>query len=770
MSWLDGLNDAQRAAVCHDGGPLLVIAGAGSGKTRVLTARIARLLGEGAPARAVLAFTFTNRAAREMRERLSAMVGPVASELWVGTFHSTAVRILRREAGRLGLPSSFAIYDREDQESVLRQVLETLRLPEDVFRMALVRERISSAKNALVDPATFARTAVQPFEQRMAECYEAYQRALRLNGALDFDDLIAETVRLLRDHPEVGEAYARRFHHVLVDEYQDTNHAQFRLVHALARGHGRLFVVGDDDQSIYGWRGADLSNVLEFEQTFPDATVIRLEQNYRSTARILRAANAVIRNNRSRRGKTLWCDGPEGEMLRFVLAGDEAEEARRIRAWVEGRRARGRRLEDCAVLYRTHAQSRALEIELRQSGLPYQIVGGVSFFQRREVKDLIAYLRLAVNAADAVSFWRVWNLPRRGLGPGVRTQVESAMREHDLDAPAALARVVAGGNLNRPARAGAEGFLALIGDLSARREERAGGLLGAILERTGYLATLEGEELREREERRGAIKELVAAAADMDLETFLAEAALVTDADRLEEGADRLLLLTMHNAKGLEFPAVVVAGLEEGLLPHANSLDDDTRLEEERRLFYVALTRAREEVLLTAAAFRRRSLPGGGGSMAMGGRISRFVDEVPAEVLEREEAIGVRRSGFGAGGGRSGEGWPRRGAPGEAWSGNGGSVRETADDAFDADDPGGDWSGGGTGSGFAGRPGGAMGTRASVRHRAVGRRVRHEQFGIGIVLAAEGEGASARYTVRFGAQIKKVLGRFLAGGDDGDPA
>ncbi|MEO5618338.1 MAG: UvrD-helicase domain-containing protein [Candidatus Eisenbacteria bacterium] len=755
MSLLDGLNDAQRAAVLHDGGPLLVVAGAGSGKTRVLTARIARVVAEGVPPHAVLAFTFTNRAAREMRERLAGLIGPPAAELWVGTFHATAVRILRREAARLGFPTAFAIYDREDQESVMRGVLEALRLPEDVFKLALVRERISSAKNALVSADEFERLAVEPFQQRVAECYQAYQRALRANGALDFDDLIGETVRLFRDHPLVGESYARRFRHVLVDEYQDTNHAQFRLVHALAQGSGQLFVVGDDDQSIYGWRGADLSNVLEFETAFPGASVIRLEQNYRSTARILRAANAVIRNNKSRKGKTLWCDGAEGEPLKFILAADETEEASRIRRWIESRQARGRRLEDCAVLYRTHAQSRALELEFRHQGMPYQIVGGVSFFQRREIKDLIGYLRLAANPADTVSFWRVWNLPRRGLGPGVRAHVENAMTASGIGPLEGLAAVIAGTTLNRPARAGADGFVALMRDLVMRRLESAGALLTTVLERTGYLATLDDEDRRERDERRGAIEELVAASAEVDLDTFLAEAALVTDADRLEEGADRVLLLTMHNAKGLEFPAVVVAGLEEGLLPHAGSLDDDARLEEERRLFYVALTRAREEVLLTAAAFRRRW------DGAMGGRISRFVDEVPAEVLEREESAGAHRAPAGAGG------YSRGG--GRYGGGSAGTGRRSRDEkGYEFDD-------GATravhASGRA-REAGVVegGGPGSARHRAVGRRVRHEQFGTGVVISAEGEGSSARFTVRFGTQVKKVMGAFLSGGDDGDSA
>jgi DNA helicase-2/ATP-dependent DNA helicase PcrA len=734
---IDALNDAQRAAVFHGGGPLLVVAGAGSGKTRVLTARIAHLLETGVRAGEVLAFTFTNRAAREMRERLERVVGGAARELWVGTFHATAVRILRRESPALGVPPGFAIYDREDQESLIRRVIESLRLPEDIYRPALVRERISSAKNVLVDPAELARLAVSPFERQMAACYGEYQKALRESGAFDFDDLIVETVRLFRARPDRAEAWGRRFAHVLVDEYQDTNHAQFLLVHALSALSRNLFVVGDDDQSIYGWRGADLSNLLDFETAFPGAAVVRLEQNYRSTARILGAANAVIANNRGRKGKTLWCDGPPGERLRFFLAADEGEEARRVRRWIEGRVAAGLKRSDCAVLYRTHAQSRALEVEMRQSGLGYQIVGGISFFQRREIKDLLAYLRLVANPRDTVSFWRVWNTPRRGLGPSVRAQVEAVMNERGIAPGEALGAVAAAGGLNRPARAGAEGFLALLGELSARRGESAEALLRTVLERTAYLGTLEEDEPREREERRAAIEELVAAAgaAEADLDAFLAEAALVTDADRLEEGADRVLLLTMHNAKGLEFDAVAIAGLEEGLLPHATALEDAAELEEERRLFYVAITRARREVLLTAAAFRRRW------EGATGGRISRFVAEIPDELLEREESVEVRSGG---------------GASRRSWHGGGGRGADVADDGW-ADGP-------------RHRAAAPERSRADPRHRAVGREVHHEQFGRGVVVAAEGEGESARFTVRFGSQVKKVLGRFLSGGDDVDPS
>jgi DNA helicase-2/ATP-dependent DNA helicase PcrA len=727
MDLLDDLNPAQREAVTHPGGPLLVLAGAGSGKTRVLIRRVARLLEEGVPPHRVLAFTFTNRAAREMRERLEQRVGAEpARALWVGTFHATAVRLLRREAAAAGLPRAFTIYDREDQEGVLREVMQRLELPEASYRPSQVLARISDAKNALVTPAECERVAVSPWEKQVARAYARYDAILRANGALDFDDLIARSVVLLRDDPEAGARWAARFQHVLVDEYQDTNHAQFRFVERLARGAGNLFVVGDDDQSIYGWRGADLANVLEFEQAFPGAHVVRLEQNYRSTGNILAAANAVIAHNRSRKGKTLWCDREAGPPLRFTLGADDAEEARIVRRRLESRVRAGGRLADCAVLYRTHAQSRALELALAEARIAYEMVGGVSFYQRREVKDLLAYLRLAIQPHDHVSFWRAWNTPRRGLGPAVRAQVEARLAAGAPDAPAALRALVEAGTLPRPALSGARDLLGLL-DALAHETGAADGALRLVLERTRYLESLDGDD--DAEERRANVEELVAAAVShaasgaAGLEDFLADSALATDADRVTEGADRVLLLTAHNAKGLEFPVVIVAGLEEGLFPHANSLDDPERLEEERRLFYVALTRAREEVLLTAAAFRRR-YDGSGGA-----RVSRFVSEIPATLLERDElavATAGARVAYGRGPGRA--------------------LDRAVDVAATWKAP-----------------------PAATRHRAVGREVWHDQFGRGVVMAAEGEGGEARFTVRFGVGVKKVLGRFLDGGD-GDPA
>jgi DNA helicase II / ATP-dependent DNA helicase PcrA len=758
LNLLESLNPEQRAAVEHPGGALLVIAGAGSGKTRVLTARVARLLAQGVPARGILAFTFTNRAAREMRARIDAAVvaagsaSDAARELWVGTFHATCVRLLRREAEAAGIPRGFAIYDREDQETVIRGLVKKLELPEAAFRVGAVLGRISDAKNALVGPAEFERLAASPHERRMAELYGLYQRELTRNGALDFDDLIGTTVRLLHDRPDVADRYGRRFQHVLVDEYQDTNHAQFRLVHALAAVHGNLFVVGDDDQSIYGWRGADLSNVLEFERAFPGATVLRLEQNYRSTSNILGAANAVIAHNRARKGKTLWCERGAGARLRFALATDESDEARRVRRFLEERVRRGGRLDEVAVLYRTNAQSRALEAELLQQGVAYEIVGGVAFYQRREVKDLLAYLRLAVNPADAVAFWRVWNTPRRGLGAAVRVEVEAVMAGRGVAPVESLRSLAREGALSRAAAQGAERLLGVIDDLAAHLEDPVDVLFMRLLAGTDYLRHLESLGEENHEDRRANIEELVATAGGFaargggTLTDFLAETALLSDVDRLAEGVDRVLLLTAHNAKGLEFDAVVVAGLEEGLFPHGSSLENDAELEEERRLFYVAITRARNEVLLTAAATRRRFGALGG---PLGGQVSRFVDEIPAGLLEREASPALawqpmrgegRWEGVGAGtsAGAARRRWPEaaRSAPDRS---GGGRTPEPA-------------------------------ARGGPVHRVIGREVYHEVFGRGIVVDAEGPAGDLKCTVRFASGTKKVMGRFLTGGSDGDPA
>jgi DNA helicase II / ATP-dependent DNA helicase PcrA len=736
------LNAAQRVAVEHPPGPLLVVAGAGSGKTRVLTARVAWLIQQGTNPEAILAFTFTNRAAREMRERIERVVGGAARSIWIGTFHATAVRVLRREWRTLQIAQNFSIYDRDDQEAVVREAIRGLELPESEFKVSHVLGRISDAKNALVTPDEMERTAVGPRQRRIAEVYRLYQGALASNGALDFDDLIAETVRLFRDHPDAGRRYSERFEHVLVDEFQDTNHAQFRLVASLSATHKNLFAVGDDDQSIYGFRGAHLGHVLDFEDAFPGAAVVRLEQNYRSTGTILKAANAVIENNRSRKGKTLWSDREDGPRIRFVLAEDDVDEARRIRGFLAEHLRRSGTLADVAVLYRTNAQSRALETELRKHLVPYEIVGGVPFYQRREVKDLLAYLRLVQNPSDQVAFFRAWNTPRRGLGPVVRAMVEQRAASMSASPLEALRGLTEGDALTRNARTGALELLSLIDEMRESLDAPVDRVVAHLIDRTRYLEYLSDEE--DAAERKANVEELVAAAAGFagerggSLRDFLAEAALVSDADRVNEKTDRVLMLTAHNAKGLEFPVVIVSGLEEGLFPHANASEAKEDLEEERRLFYVAITRAKDRVLLTAAAYRRRH------DGARGGQVSRFVDEIPANLMEIERAAGAE-----------GRGEPReRGERswGGSWGGN-------------ASRPGGSAAR----RGAARSEGGGFTTGAAAAyHPAIGREVYHESFGRGVVMGAEAQGGDVKYTVRFGTMIRKILGTFLTEANHGD--
>jgi len=736
------LNDAQLAAVTHGDGPLLVLAGAGSGKTRVLTRRIAWLLGErDVPAAGILAFTFTNKAAREMRERISGLVGPdTARALWVGTFHATCARFLRQEAARAGLPTAFTIYDRDDQLSLVKRALADAEVEGDVKPSAILA-RISGAKNAFVDPDGMLRASVGDLDRRVARIYEAYEKALVRAGAVDFDDLIVRAVRLLESDADVKARWGARFRHVLVDEYQDTNHAQFRLVAAFSAAHGNVTAVGDDDQSIYGWRGADLSNVLDFERRFPRAELLRLEQNYRSTGNILAAASAVIAHNRARKGKTLWTTRDAGPRLRLVLSGDEQAEGDRVAR--EARRVleRGGKLADVAVLFRTNAQSRALEIAFRRVGVPYELVGGVSFYERREVKDVLAYLRAALNPRDSISFLRVLNVPRRGLGDKVRNTVEAGIAAGATGAEA-LGAALDRGEVAGVAGSKARAFLELLDDVRRRSGEPADRLIEEVLERTRYLEALDDASSQDAAERRENVGELVVAARQFaeraalgetgggdgagSLEAFLAEAALVADVDRWEEGDDRVVLLTMHNAKGLEFPTVIVAGLEEGLLPHVSSIDDDAEIEEERRLFYVALTRAEEEVILSAASFRRRWDRTGAAEL------SRFAREIPSELLVVDDPIPSRPTFARPAG-------TRPGGP-SAWGREEG-VRTTAPSL----------------------PGGT-----SRNDPAIGRRVQHEKFGRGRVVAVEGGGGDRRFTIEFqDGETRKILGRFLTGLDDG---
>jgi len=645
---LKGLNGPQREAVLHADGPLLVLAGAGSGKTRVITHRIAHLVRDlGVPVGAILAITFTNKAAGEMRERIGGLIGPAASRLWASTFHSACARMLRIEHEAAGYDRAFSIYDDADQQRIMRDLLKAEGIDPKRMSPRAVLGRISAAKNELLHPADLVERATDEAEQGIARLYQRYQDRLMANQAMDFDDLLMVTVDMLRRDAAVRERWQRRFRYVLVDEYQDTNHAQYWLVRILAEPERNVTVVGDDDQGIYSWRGADIRNILEFRADYPDAVTIALEQNYRSTSTILDAANAVVRNNRGRHPKRLFTDRQGGEPVSVSVCSDEHDEARLVLREISRASAEGRSLDDVAVFYRTHAQSRVIEDQLVRAGVAYQVLGGPRFYERAEVKDLMAYLRVVANPADREAFARAAGSPKRGLGP------------------AALARVAeAAESMRRPmddlARAPD-----LVTGLTATQREALGGL-GSLLERLREMdatgappdrvmeRAIEDSGLREAlladgpadaglgrldnlQELVGMAGEYAARAEEPSLTGFLEEVALVSAVDEAEDTGGRVTLMTVHNAKGLEYDVVLVTGLEEGLFPHARSIDDPDGLEEERRLCYVALTRARERLVLSHAD--SRALRGN----RMYAIPSRFIEEIPDEALGRE--VAPRRDG-----------------------------------------------------------------------------------------------------------------------------
>jgi len=714
------LNDVQRQAVEHPGGPLLVLAGAGSGKTRVLTGRIAHLVTErGIPAWGILAFTFTNKAAREMKERAIHLLGADESQLavWVGTFHGTCVRILRRHAELLGFPKSFVIYDTDDQRSLLRELLREVGADDRHLTPAGAGSRISRLKNEGIAPAAFAADAAGPIERQVADVYAKYETALRARAAMDFDDLLLYTVKLFDLDPGVHRQYADRFRHVLVDEYQDTNAIQFELIERLSRTHRNLLVVGDDDQSIYGWRGADVGNILSFEDRYPDATVLRLTQNYRSTRTILRAANHVVKNNSARKEKELWTENPAGERLGLHLLPDEESEGERVVSLLlEEKRLRARSNRDFAVLYRTNAQSRAVENALRRSAIAYQLTGGVSFYERREVKDLLAYLRALAQPRDQVSWYRILNVPARGIGKTTLDRLRDFSDTQGLTTPEALRHPLLAGAVGGAASRRLLEVARLFEGLAPLLALPPATCLSELVAKIRFREYLLEDDPAEASERIENVEELITGADayarrsdEPTVEGFLAEVALLTDVDLWEDEEDTVNLMTIHSAKGLEFPVVFVVGMEEGLLPHASSLDHPKELEEERRLFYVALTRARERVHLLQASFRRAWNASGGGS-------SRFLSEIPADCLEVEEAD---------------------------YSPYGSARRSTKPP----------------------RP--ASGPRVvrdaehSQERSPVGAWVRHPQFGDGQVVACEGRGDRAKLTVQFRrAGTKKILAAF----------
>ncbi len=649
---LGSLNPPQREAVTHDDGPLLVLAGAGSGKTRVITHRIAWLVQQcGVPVREILAITFTNKAAGEMRERISELIGPQSSGLWASTFHSACARILRIEHEAAGYDRAFSIYDDADQQRIMREILKDENIDPKRLTPRAVLGRISAAKNELLHPRDLSEQAADEAEQGMARLYQRYQDRLAANQAMDFDDLLMVAVEMLRRDPVVRERWQRRFRYVLVDEYQDTNHAQYWLVRILAEPERNVMVVGDDDQGIYSWRGADIRNILEFKADYPDAVTIPLEQNYRSTSTSLEAANAVVRNNRGRHPKKLFTDRAGGEPVSVAVCTDEHDEARMVVREISRATAEGHALDQIAVFYRTHAQSRVIEDQLVRSGISYQVLGGPRFYERAEVKDLMSYLRVVANPADREAFTRAAGSPKRGLGPAALAKVAEAAeaRGVPMDSVAREPDLVPGLNASqRDALLGLGALLDRLRDMDAsgsppdRVMERAiedSGLREALLADGPAEAGL--GRLDNLQELVGVAAEYTARADEPTLRGFLEEVALVSAVDEADDDGGRVTLMTVHNAKGLEYDVVMVTGLEEGLFPHVRSIDDPDGLEEERRLCYVALTRARERLLLSHAD--SRALRGN----RMYAIPSRFIEEIPDEALGREDR--PPRGGTGAG-------------------------------------------------------------------------------------------------------------------------
>jgi DNA helicase-2/ATP-dependent DNA helicase PcrA len=642
MDFLAGLNPRQQEAVQHTEGPLLILAGAGSGKTRVITHRIAHLMTVfRVPGWAILAVTFTNKAAGEMRERVQALVGDIPGESpTVATFHSFCVRMLRRDGAPLatvrpGFTTRFSIYDDDDQMSIIKAIYRQLGLDEKFMQHRAALSRISHAKSHKQSPDELARAATDPIVERLAVVYEKYEAKLRESNALDFDDLLLEAVRLLTHDAPTRERYNQRFEFVMVDEYQDTNRSQYELMRLLTQQRQNICVVGDEDQSIYGWRGANIRNILDFERDFPGATIIRLEQNYRSTKTILEAANGVVAHNTERIGKSLWTESESGEKVTLYEAPDSENEALFIADTIENRLSRNPK-ERVAVLYRTNAQSRQIEEALRRYGRKYVVVGGFSFYQRAEVKDVLAFLKVLVSPQDSVSLLRIINVPARGIGRTTVEQIEQYALQNEMAFWSALKEMLDQHAFPARAESALALFRRMIEELAEGVETRpASETLQAILERTGYKKMLEDEGTEEARGRLANIDELVNAAADASergesLRDFLDHAALVSDADSADERAV-VSLLTMHNAKGLEFPVVFIAGLEEGLFPHSRSLDSETAMEEERRLCYVGMTRAETKLFLTWARYRRRF----GGGQPEQSLHSRFLKEVPANLLDR---------------------------------------------------------------------------------------------------------------------------------------
>lgn len=633
-----GLNPQQAEAVINTEGPMLIMAGAGSGKTKVLTCRVANLLQKGVRPYRILAITFTNKAAAEMRERVNNMSGQAAKDVWLFTFHAFCARFLRMEIDKLpGYGGNFAIYDTADSQNLIKQILKEMNLDDKRFQPSGILSRISNAKNALQDAAAFARQAGDFYEQKVADIYSRYEQKLQLNNALDFDDLLMLSIKLLQENKEVREKYQDRFDYLLVDEYQDTNHAQYLLTKFLAAKHRNICVVGDADQSIYGWRGADIQNILDFEKDYPDAKVIKLEQNYRSTQIILDAANAVIENNTGRKPKNLWTENKSGADIIYFQAVDERDEARFVIEQLQNlQRTENKKLGDMAILYRTNTQSRIFEEMLIKSGISYNMVGGLKFYERKEIKDIIAYLRVIFNPADSLSLLRIINVPKRGIGDASLAKIQAYAAANNVSLFEAVSNAAAIDGLSSRFVSKLDDLAGIIFELmNLANEAPVEDLIDRVLRDTGYLEELENERTPQAQSRIDNLHELISVAQEFaaseeenNLENFLAHVALVSDIDDTELGEDAITLMTLHSSKGLEFPVVFLVGMEEGLFPHARTLMDETEIEEERRLCYVGITRAKEKLFLSST--KMRTIYGNTVTYPP----SRFLQEIPARLVK----------------------------------------------------------------------------------------------------------------------------------------
>ncbi len=736
------LNPQQRLAAETLEGPVLILAGAGSGKTRALTCRVANLLDHGIPAWNILALTFTNKAAKEMKERISAMVGPAAEAAWISTFHSTCARMLRRDIEKLGYTRSFVIYDDDDQKAVLKEILKRFNIDEKFLPVRELSAKISDAKNKLMGPDEWFRESQKDYRcQLIHNVFVEYETRLKANNALDFDDLLVKTLELLAEHPPVVESYRQRFRYVMVDEYQDTNYAQYMMIKLLTAQSRNLCVVGDDDQSIYGWRGADIRNILDFEKDYPDATVIKLEQNYRSSANILDAANQVIAHNAGRKEKALWTERGAGDPIRLFTAGDEREEAAWIADRIRQMNRQGENYGHAAVLYRTNAQSRVVEEMLMRSGIPYKVFGGQKFYDRKEVRDVVAYLRVMVNPADDVSLRRIINVPKRAIGDSTVQELMQHAMENGMPLYSALSDMPESLSA-RPRKCVSEFFLLMTMLMAMKEAMPVSEFVPMLVEKTGLLEQYKKEDTDEARSRvqniqefLGAVEEYCKSTENPTLEDYLENVSLVTDLDQAEDmGRGYVTLMTLHSAKGLEFPNVFMIGLEEGIFPSSRSLMDDERMEEERRLCYVGITRAQKRLFISRA--RQRMLY----NQVNHNAPSRFLDEIPERLLKDE--MSSMHAAFGQ----------RVQAAPQARTGFGSRVPQQRPAARPGlaglNIPG-------VQKGFVGSAARSAAPNVMQNLYKPGDRVRHLKFGEGNVLSVTGSGAQARIRIEFTAYGEK---------------